>query len=187
MPRGFFAPDPFNQLKRIRAMRCAAVRKQLNRYHDAELAPEARAEVESHLSSCPACREALAELAGVAGLWAARQTPPVPEGFAERVMRQARRRTVPQPRSRWSDWPLLRWWWEQSAAMRATAAAVAVAGLVAGSVLGLSNPSAKTSAQTQPISAVAENIAVLTGAPHGSLEQNYLALAFPSEASKPSP
>jgi anti-sigma factor RsiW len=171
----------------MRAMNCATVQELLNRYHDAELEPAARAEVEHHLSACPACREALAQLEGVAGLWAARKTPPVPEGFAERVMRQARRRTVPQPTSRWSDWPLLRWWWEQSAAMRAAAAAVVVAGLVAGSVLGLSNSSAKTSAQTKPASAVTENIALLTGAPHGSLEQDYLALAFPSEASKPSP
>jgi anti-sigma factor RsiW len=159
----------------------------LNRYHDAELEPATRAEVEHHLSACPACREALARLADVAGLWAARKTPPVPEGFAERVMRQARRRTVARPTSRWSGWPLLGWWWEQSLAMRAAAAAVVVAGLVAGSVLGLSNPSAKTSAQAKSASAVAENIALLTGAPHGSLEQDYLALAFPSEASKPSP
>jgi len=168
-------------------MNCATVRKLLNRYHDAELEPATQAGVEQHLSACPTCREALVQVEGVAGLWAARKTPPLPEGFAERVMRQARRRTVPQPRSRWSDWPLLRWWWEQSAVMRAAAVAVVMAGLVAGSVLGLSNPSAKTSAQTKPASAIAESIALLTGAPHGSLEQDYLALAFPSAASKPPP
>lgn len=168
-------------------MNCATVRKLLNRYHDAELEPATRAAVEQHLSACPACREALAQLADVAGFWATRKTPPVPEGFAERVMRQARKRAAPKPRWLWSDWPFVRWWWEQSLAMRAAAAAVVVAGLVAGSVLGVSNPSGKTSAQATPASAVAENIALLTGAPHGSLEQNYLALAFPSEASKPSP
>ena len=166
-------------------MRCAAVQKLLNRYHDARLDQAARGEVERHLANCPACREELTQLEGVAGLWARVKTPPVPEGFAELVMQQARKRRVPQPQRSWASWALLRWWWEQSFAVRAAAATVVVVGACVGVLLGVSTPSA--SGPMRPSYAVTENMALLSGAPHGSLEQNYLALAFPSEASKPSP
>ncbi len=168
-------------------MKCSTVQTLLNCYHDAELDSEKRAEVEHHLAACPMCREALAQLEGVAGTWVAFKTPPMPEGFAERVMRQARKRATPRSVPGWSEWPFLRWWWEQSFAMRAAAAATVAAGLAVGSILGFSNPSANASSHVNPPGAVGESVAALTGAPHGSLEQNYLALAFPSEMSKHSP
>jgi anti-sigma factor RsiW len=170
-------------------MRCITVRKQLNRYLDAELAPRAREEVECHLSACPACRAALAELQGVAGMWAALKTPPVPEGFAARVMQEARKRTPPKPQRAGSSWPLLRWWWEQSLAMRTGAAAMVVVGVFAGAFLGFSSsrPLAEAGGPARPANAVAENLTLLSGTPHGSLDQTYLALAFPSESPPHSP
>jgi len=153
-------------------MRCAAVRKQLNRYLDAELAPGAREEVERHLSDCPACLAALAELQGVGGLWTALETPVVPEGFADRVMREARKRTASKPRQAW-HWPWLRWWWEQSLAMRAAAASVVVVGLAVGMVMGGGLFRAQPPATgSDPI---IQNLGFVGGIPGGSVEQTYLA------------
>lgn len=172
-------------------MRCIAVRKQLNRYLDTELAPGAREVVERHLSACPACREALAQLQGVAGLWTALKTPPVPERFAARVMQEARKRTPSKPQRAGSSWPLPRWWWEQSLAMRAGAAAMVVVGVFAGAFLSgsfsSSRPLAEAGGPARPANAVAENLTLLSGTPHGSLDQTYLALAFPSESPPHSP
>jgi len=172
-------------------MRCIAVRKQLNRYLDAELAPDAREAVEHHLSACPACRAALAELQGVAGMWTALKTPPVPEGFAARVMQEARKRTASKPQRTWASWPWLRWWCEQSLAMHAGAAVMVVVGVFAGAFLSgsfsSSRPLATAGGPAKPANAVAENLTLLSGTPHGSLDQTYLALAFPSESPPHSP
>ncbi|MBI4662984.1 MAG: zf-HC2 domain-containing protein [Verrucomicrobia bacterium] len=153
-------------------MRCAAVRKELNRYLDAELAPKAREEVERHLTACPACREALAQLQGVSGLWAALETPRMPEGFADRVMREARQRTGSRPRQAW-HWPWLRWWWEQSLAMRAAAASTVVAGLAVGVIMGggLFRPLPPAIGHDPLV----QNLGFVGGIPAGSVEQTYLA------------
>ena len=144
----------------------------MNRYLDAELAPNAREEVERHLSACPDCREALAQLQEVGGLWTALETPLVPEGFADRMMREARKRTASKPRQAWY-WPWLRWWWEQSLAMRTAAASVVVAGLAVGGVMG----GGLFRAQPPAIGSdpIVQNLGFVGGIPAGSVEQTYLA------------
>lgn len=52
----------------------------LEAYHDGELDPARRAEVEAHLGACEACRTALA---GLAGLSAALRSAPLPEAPAD--------------------------------------------------------------------------------------------------------
>jgi anti-sigma factor RsiW len=159
-------------LKLKLAMRCVTVRKELNRCLDAELAPNARENVERHLLACPACRAALAQLQEVSELWNVLETPPVPEGFADRVMQQAHKRTASQPKQA-RHWPWRRWWWEQSLAMRAAAVSVVVAGLAVGVVMGGglfgTQPPATGSDPLVP------NLGFVGGIPGGSVEQTYLA------------
>ena len=75
---------------------CADVRISLGSYVIGSLDARERAEVESHLSSCPACRDDLAELAPLPGLMSRLTTaeaesgpPPVDDAMLERLLRRA--------------------------------------------------------------------------------------------------
>ena len=160
-------------------MRCTEVQKQLNRFHDAELPPDLRETVERHLTTCAPCRAALANLEGVAELWAGLEHAPVPAGFAEHVMLAARLRNARRPAGPVVWLAFRSWWWEQSLAMRAAAAAVVVAASVAGVLLSgnlsLRSGSAGTRVSANAALDVGEQIGSLSVAPEGSLEQTYLA------------
>jgi hypothetical protein len=64
-----------------------------------------------------------------------------------------------------------------------------VVGVFAGAFLGFSSsrPLAEAGGPARPANAVAENLTLLSGTPHGSLDHTYLALAFPSESPPHSP
>jgi anti-sigma factor RsiW len=166
-------------LKQEKAMRCSAIRKQLNRYLDAEVPAGLRDHVERHLAGCPECRRALAQLERLADVLEGADVPPVPEGFAARVMRQARAQTAQRPPAGWFEWNLLRWWREAAPAMRVAAATAIVVGLAAGLTMsgGLSRPvpasfPPRPEAGRDPI---VQNFDFLGGIPAGSVEQTYLA------------
>jgi anti-sigma factor RsiW len=103
-------------------MRCEAVKGQLTAYAAGELLAEAHRAVKAHLAECQACRAEMARVDVSAGVLAGVQTPPVPLGFASRVLAVAdeRQRTglsfEQTPR---------RWRWFDSAPMRAAAAVAA--------------------------------------------------------------
>ncbi len=59
---------------------------QIHRYHDGELSPPQRAEVEAHLAACVECRRALADLQRLSSLIAA---APMAEMPAEALQRMA--------------------------------------------------------------------------------------------------
>jgi anti-sigma factor RsiW len=65
-------------------------------YVDGALPPEARAEVEAHLASCPACREQEAFERGLRERMRALPAPEMPPGLEDRVRRRVRRRPVPR-------------------------------------------------------------------------------------------
>ena len=157
-------------------MRCVAVRDELNRLVDAELPPRMREDIERHLEMCPDCRQALARLQEVAGVFAGVDLPPVPDGFTARVMRQARAQMTETRFVWWSAWNLLRWWRDETLAMRTAAASVVVAGLAVG--LAMSGGAFRPSAGPRPAteaSPVVQNLDFVGGVPAGSLEQTYLA------------
>lgn len=54
-------------------------------YHDGELPPERRRELEEHLAGCPHCARELERLQGLSGLLATAQAPAVPEGMVSRL------------------------------------------------------------------------------------------------------
>jgi len=76
-------------------MRCHEVRQKLDLFIRQELAPSLSEKIEVHLSGCGRCREELARLRRLEGLLVSAPAPPVPEGFAERVVERARRGAVP--------------------------------------------------------------------------------------------
>jgi anti-sigma factor RsiW len=64
-------------------------------YVDGVLPPEARAEVEAHLLSCPSCREQEAFERGLRERMRELSAPEVPPGLEDRVRRRIRRRPLP--------------------------------------------------------------------------------------------
>lgn len=76
-------------------MRCPEVQQKLDLYARQELAPSARETIEDHLSRCDRCRQELGRLRRLEELLASAPSPPVPQGFAGRVVARARREPSP--------------------------------------------------------------------------------------------
>jgi len=156
-------------------MCCENVQQQLKRFAAGDLPVADRQAVQAHLAECTACRGKLAELDALASVVVGTPTPPIPSGFASRVMAAARRRQDAQPIAAWN---LLRWWRLTSAPMHAAAAAVLIVGLSVGVVLGWTSAPqaarAETAAEIDPVDVY--QIDYLGEAPSGSLADSYLTL-----------
>jgi anti-sigma factor RsiW len=159
-------------------MHCKKVRIQIDAYCAGEVSPEARSAIEKHLQSCDACRNEYAAVQRMASLFdKAVLTPPVPEGFAQRVQTLARRRSA-QPVA--AAWNLSQWWRAATVPLRAAAAAVLMIGVAVGVLMGWntwhshSDRSAQSAEQRDPLAQ--HNVDYLTSTPDGSLEQSYLTL-----------
>ncbi len=151
-------------------MRCEQVRQKLDAYAANELAVGAREQVENHLAACDACRQALARQRELAALLRGVPAPPVPEGFAARLMAAASERPAAAPASRW------RWWNSVPVPMRLAAAAVLAISLSLGALMGRGVArGASESAQADPTAVY--GLDFLADAPSGSLADAYLALA----------
>jgi anti-sigma factor RsiW len=155
-------------------MRCEYVRKQLTAFCSGELSPDVYQAVQSHLAKCLACRAALTRIDVLSGVLASAQMPPVPPGFATRIMAAVRQ----QQAEHLPDWNLLRWWQLTSAPMHAAAVAVLVIGLTIGLMIGPttspSNGQTETSAPADPVAVY--DAVYLYDAPAGSLADSYLSL-----------
>ena len=161
-------------------MRCEQVRQKLDAYAANELTAGVREKVENHLAACDACRQALARQRELAALLRGVPAPPVPEGFAARLMAAARERVsarerpVTAPASPW------RWWTSVPASMRLAAAAVLVISLSLGALMGWDTArggAAAPSASAQADPTAVYNLDFLADAPSGSLAEAYLTLA----------
>jgi anti-sigma factor RsiW len=160
-------------------MRCEKVRLKIDPYVSGELAPQARIVVEEHLKACAGCQRAVESARRLIVLGRTSPTPPVPNGFADRIMALARQRTAhPSPAA--AAWSFPAWWRTVSMPVRAAAAAVLVIGLASGALMGwntwrpLAAPPTQAVSQANPLAPY--NVDYLTDAPDGSLAQSYLAL-----------
>jgi anti-sigma factor RsiW len=116
-------------------MRCGEVQQRLDLYATKELAHTVCERIEAHLESCDQCREALARLRRFEELLAAAPAPPVPDGFAERVVAQAEARRVRARSAPLSPLGRSRIDWERIGSSAGTVAALA-AGLIVGMFMG---------------------------------------------------
>ena len=73
-------------------MRCGQVREKLDLFVAGELARSVHAAIEAHVEQCSDCRQALRKLRQLQASLAACDVPPVPEGFATRVVGKAKER-----------------------------------------------------------------------------------------------
>lgn len=156
-------------------MRCDEVKQQLKAFSAGELPAPVHRAVQAHVARCASCRAELLRLDALAGVLAGTQTPPVPPGFASRVLASARRRRQAEPVPAWD---LLGWWRLASAPIRAAAAAVLIIGVIIGLAMGwAAAPSAgqtSTAARADPLDAY--QFDYLGEAPEGSLADSYLTL-----------
>jgi anti-sigma factor RsiW len=121
-------------------MKCQKVHEKLDAYVARELPPGKAQRLENHLKTCPACREALVGARRIAAVLSETQAPPLPDGFADRVVSRARRRVPAVERKHavappWSRFSTLAW--------RSAVAAGVVVGLALGAIMGrdVSEPS----------------------------------------------
>jgi anti-sigma factor RsiW len=162
-------------------MRCDVVRKKLDRLRGPEVSPRLRERIEAHLEQCAECRQAWERQRQLASLLKnAPAPPPVPGGFADRLLAAARQRQaerLPAPaslgRGRWSLGV-------EAAGRRAAQAAVLAGGLLIGLLMGQQTwcsvypSSASQAGQTAPV--VGDELDYLTDAPGSSLAESYLML-----------
>ena len=164
-------------------MRCKQVQQKLDAYAANELTAAVREQVEGHLAACEPCRQAFACLQGLTVLLRSVPAPPVPEGFAGRVMTAARERTSARERPGTVPASPWRWWRSVSVPMRLAAAAVLALSLSLGALMGWGTargPAAGPPASTRVVQAdptAVYNLDSLAEAPSGSLAEAYLTLA----------
>jgi hypothetical protein len=112
-------------------MRCREVQYKLDLFVTQELTSAELARIEAHLESCAACRKALAKLLRLEDLLVAAPVPPVPEGFAGRIVARARGQQSAAAQLKAAPG------FEQSAWTRVRFTAGTAAALAAGLLLGL--------------------------------------------------
>lgn|GEM_PF-754328 len=169
-------------------MRCAKVRDSLNAFVDAELPAELSEEMATHLQCCQSCRQLWTRLRQLGAIIQAAPVPLLPDGFAGRVLSQARQRVVSPPPARRASFPLVVRWQSIPLIQRAAAAAVLVIGLSSGVLMGWQTGSTQsaTGRDTAPAfddPVVVFNLDYLGGDPNGSLPQAYLMLV--SDSNRP--
>ncbi len=91
-------------------MLCNDVQDSLKPYIDGAMGPEQRGAVEAHLQSCAACRAALERIDRLAAVLLDAKPPPVPTGFASRVMLAAKSRKRATSVAAGNPW---QWWFQK--------------------------------------------------------------------------
>jgi anti-sigma factor RsiW len=162
-------------------MRCKRIVALLSPYVDDALSESHKRAVEQHLRACEACRAQLERIRQLGNLLDDLPIPCVPEGFAARVMAEAKTR-LPVTKSKWVllpvIWDPLRWFAEFSAPMRlATCATVLLA-----CVVGLTMDGDLLVDEQGQVKGSAKNLNGLEWfdpTPPGSVSSVYLAMTTP--------
>jgi anti-sigma factor RsiW len=160
-------------------MKCEEVQKKLNDYKSGSLPAEIYRVVQAHITECRECSTLLSKVDTLAGALTGAQEPPIPTGFAFRVLAAARQR---QKAETFAVWNLKRWW-QLTPQMHAAAAAVLIIGLSVGLVMGWAAKPlvSQPSTVVQVDSLEAYQLASLGEESGGSLADSYLTLAMATD------
>lgn len=155
-------------------MLCEYVKLKLDRYIQGDLPDPVSKKIARHVSSCQGCADALSRIRKLEGLFEDTPLPPVPEGFAERLMQRAHHRHL----KKLSEPTVIRIWeWFGRADLRkAAVAAGIIIGLSVGLLMGLqtSRQSYKTQVVASSALVDAYHFDYLTEAPENSLSSVYM-------------
>jgi anti-sigma factor RsiW len=108
-------------------MNCKETLSHLHAYFDGEVPAKLMHEMDEHLGVCPSCRSQVERIRQVDDILDSISVPPLPEGFATRVMTESRKRALPAPGKRpllGLDWMPLRWFADLTVSMRLVACAM---------------------------------------------------------------
>jgi anti-sigma factor RsiW len=164
-------------------MNCNKVLSRLHAYLDEEMPVKLMREIEEHVSCCPSCSSQIERIRQVSDVLDSLTVPSLPQGFAARVMAEARRR-APLANDEKSLFPLgwqpLRWLLDLSIPMRLAACAMVLLGCLLGMLM---SKELSLSGNRQPLVAEAENLdgfEWFSPTPPASLGSTYLTLASTS-------
>ncbi|NLZ02722.1 MAG: hypothetical protein GXY25_19565 [Pirellulaceae bacterium] len=145
-----------------------------------ELTSAERAQVGAHLASCAACRRALASLRWLQEILADAPAPPIPGGFADRIVARARTQQAATARSnRASRFEQSAW---KTILFSAARAAALAAGLLLGLLMGRDTWRASPVAAAQQTDLLAAaGLAPLAEWGGDSLAQSYIRLTLAGE------
>lgn len=149
-------------------MSCEDARARLSACLDGELPETATQEIEEHLRACAGCNAVFEQLRKADSLLNADVLPPVPHGFADRVM-AATNASVPEP----TPAPVPLW----PSLLRIAAAVLIGLGIGGWMASDLWRDSEAPTATNQTDITEAYNLDALADAPDGSLANSYLSLA----------
>ena len=159
-------------------MRCEDIRDKLDAYSSGELPQDQKGQVALHLESCGQCREALDRLRRLALVLGEAQLPPMPAGFADRVIARSRSRSASSQSV--ASWNPFLWWRGASLAARTVAVATLAVALVSGLAVGWNtaqrSPGRDSGSASSAGPLAGYSLDYLSDAPDGSLAASYLAL-----------
>ena len=159
-------------------MGCREVQQKIDLFARQEVTPSERKRIETHLASCDTCRQSLKRLRDLEDVLAVLPTPPVPEGFADRVVAMAGQQAAPERSTEELG---------SSAANRMRLAAGTLAALAAGLLIGLfmGHETWRSGGQRSPVAAgqavdllAASGFESLVEPGGDSLAQSYLSLTM---------
>jgi anti-sigma factor (TIGR02949 family) len=164
-------------------MNCKKVLSRLHAYLDGEMPKKLMREMDEHLGACPSCRGQADRIRQVDSMLDNLNVPPLPPGFAARVMAEARRRD-PLVKGKKSFFPLglqpLQWLLDLSTSMRLAACAMFLLACLLGMFM---SKELSLSGNRQTTVAEAENLdgfEWFSPTPPASLGSAYLTLASTS-------
>jgi len=162
-------------------MRCKKIVALLSPYVDGALSGSRKHDVKQHLRACEACRAKLERIRQLGNLLDGLPVPSVPEGFAARVMAEAKTR-LPETKAKWVlppvTWDPLRWFLKFSAPMRLAACATVLLACVVGLTMDgglLVDKQGQVKGSVQNL----YGLELFDPTPPGSVDSIYLAMASP--------
>ncbi len=161
-------------------MKCEKVLSHLNAYADHELSSSLIREIEDHLHCCGMCQIEFEHIQQVDGFLNTLDVFPVPDGFTDRVMTEARRRILLGAEKKsffaW-DWFQLQWLKELSIPVRLAACTMVLLAFFLGMTMSreISLSGSRVAAASRE--AGMEGFEWFSPAPPESLEHAYMILA----------
>ena len=161
-------------------MRCKKVLSHLNAYADHELSSSLSCEIDDHLHDCGTCQIQFEHILGVGDSLDALGVLPVPNGFADRVMTEARKRGLLSAEKKsfftW-DWFSLQWLSELSMPVRLAACTTVLLAFFLGMTMSREISLSGSRQATASREAGLEGFEWFSPAPPESLEHTYMILA----------
>jgi hypothetical protein len=107
--RGIFLQRAFNN-KKAGIMKCAQIRKYSERYKDGDVSPAMRVKIDTHMTTCEACKASFEDIKAIGEMFAQTAAPAIPEGMLDAILEKVGRKTHENEIKREEEYTLAGWW-----------------------------------------------------------------------------